>query len=138
MQNFPILYSFRRCPFAIRARMAIYQSNVKCEIREVDLNDKPESMLSISIKGTVPVLWIEDEKKIDESIEIMYWALNQHDPSNWLTKDDQLTNDLIIQNDNEFKYFLDRYKYHVSYPEYSKEEYRNHTHDFLETLEMFE
>jgi glutathione S-transferase len=135
MQNFPILYSFRRCPFAIRARMAIYQSNVKCEIREVDLNDKPESMLSISIKGTVPVLWIEDEKKIDESIEIMYWALNQHDPSNWLTKDDQLTNDLIIQNDNEFKYFLDRYKYHVSYPEYSKEEYRNHTHDFLETLE---
>ena len=82
MQNFPILYSFRRCPFAIRARMAIYQSNVKCEIREVDLNDKPESMLSISIKGTVPVLWIEDEKKIDESIEIMYWALNQHDPSN--------------------------------------------------------
>ena len=135
MQKFPILYSFRRCPYAIRARMAIYQSNVKCEIREVDLNDKPESMLSISKKATVPVLLIEDEKKIDESIEIMRWALDQHDPTNWMTKDDQLTNDLIMQNDCEFKYYLDRYKYHVGYSEHSKEEYRRHTYGFLERLE---
>ena len=135
MQKIPILYSFRRCPYAIRARMAIYQSNVKCEIREVDLNDKPESMLSISKKATVPVLLIEDKIKIDESIEIMRWALNQHDPTNWLTRDDQLTNDLIMQNDCEFKYYLDRYKYHVCYPEHSKEEYRSNTYSFLERLE---
>ena len=135
MVKHPILYSFRRCPYAMRARMAIYQSNIRCEIREVVLNDKPESMLSLSSKGTVPVLCTVDKKVIDQSIDVMYWALNQYDPDHWLTKNDSLTNDLIMRNDNEFKYYLDRYKYHVGYPEYSQEEYRNQTQDFLEFLE---
>jgi len=135
MDKYPILYSFRRCPYAIRARMAIYQANIKCEYREVLLKDKPESMMSLSSKGTVPVLLTPDDAIIDQSLDVMRWALHQNDPENWLHDDASLGQSLIERNDNEFKYYLDRYKYHVGYPEYSQEYYRDKTKDYLDLLE---
>lgn len=132
----PILYSFRRCPYAMRARMAIYQAKIKCEHREVLLKDKPETMLSLSNKGTVPVLLTPDEKIIDESLEVMIWALTQNDPDGWLIEDNFCSKDLIEKNDNEFKYYLDRYKYHVGYPEHTQEFYRDKTLPYLELLEQ--
>lgn len=104
----PILYSFRRCPYAMRARMALIASEIACEIREVKLRDKPEAMLIASPKGTVPVLVLPDDKVIDESIDIMRWALAQNDPEDWLAGDDVA---LIATNDGVFKHHLDRYKY---------------------------
>ena len=80
MTDLPILYSFRRCPYAMRARMAIYRSKIICEYREVKLANKPIEMLNLSKKGTVPVLLLKDGSVIDESIDIMHWSLNQNDP----------------------------------------------------------
>lgn len=135
MGRYPILYSFRRCPYAIRARMAIYQADVKCELREVVLSDKPQSMLQLSNKGTVPVLLTTDEQVIDESLDVMFWALKHNDPDGWLDENHPLSQSLIEKNDNEFKYYLDRYKYHVGYPEHSQAYYRKKTFDFLDVLE---
>ncbi|WP_082443106.1 MULTISPECIES: glutathione S-transferase [unclassified Sphingomonas] len=104
----PVLYSFRRCPYAMRARWALAVSGVRYELREVRLADKPEAMLSISPKGTVPVLQTADGAVIDESLSIMRWALKSHDTQNWLAGDDPA---LIASNDGVFKYHLDRYKY---------------------------
>ena len=104
----PVLYSFRRCPYAMRARMALIASGIACEIREVKLRDKPPEMLAASPKGTVPVLVLPDGKVIDESIDIMRWALALNDPELWLAGDDEV---LIATNDGAFKHHLDRYKY---------------------------
>jgi len=135
MGKYPILYSFRRCPYAMRARMAIYQANIKCEHREVLLKDKPESMMSLSRKGTVPVLLTPENAVIDESLEVMLWALHQNDPDDWLNEDTSQGQPLLEHNDKEFKYYLDRYKYHVGYPEYSQEYYRDKTREYLDLLE---
>jgi len=135
MDKYPILYSFRRCPYAMRARMAIYQANIKCEYREVLLKDKPESMMSLSSKGTVPVLLTPDDTIIDQSLDVMLWALHQDDPDDWLNEDVSLGQPLVERNDNEFKYYLDRYKYHIGYPEYSQDYYRDKTKDYLDLLE---
>jgi len=104
----PILYSFRRCPYAMRARMALAVSGTCHEIREVKLRDKPAEMLTASPKATVPVLVLPDGAVIDESIDIMRWALAQRDPEDWLAGDDAA---LIAANDGPFKQHLDRYKY---------------------------
>ncbi|UZK67912.1 glutathione S-transferase [Sphingomonas sp. M1-B02] len=104
----PILYSFRRCPYAMRARMALIVSDKPVEIREVKLREKPAEMLAASPKGTVPVLVLPDGAVIDQSIDIMRWALDRHDPEGWLEGDDS---DLIAANDGAFKHHLDRYKY---------------------------
>jgi glutathione S-transferase len=104
----PILYSFRRCPYAMRARMAVAISGVEVELREVVLRDKPAQMVEASPKATVPVLVQTDGAVIDESLEIMRWALAQNDPDSWLSGDDA---DLIATNDGPFKAALDRYKY---------------------------
>lgn len=104
----PILYSFRRCPYAMRARMALAVSGTACEIREVKLRDKPAAMLAASPKGTVPVLVLADGQVIDESLDIMRWALGQGDPEHWFDGDDAA---LIAANDGPFKHHLDRYKY---------------------------
>lgn len=104
----PILYSFRRCPYAIRARLALAVSGTAVEHREVRLRDKPAEMLVASPKGTVPVLVLPDGAVIDESIDIMRWALGRNDPEDWLTGDDAA---LIVTNDGPFKHHLDRYKY---------------------------
>lgn len=112
----PVLYSFRRCPYAMRARMALAISETPHEIREVKLRDKPAALLAASPKGTVPVLVLPDRKVIDESIDIMRWALARNDPEGWLAGDDTA---LIEANDGAFKHHLDRYKYpdrHASDP----------------------
>lgn len=104
----PILYSFRRCPYAMRARLALLVSETACEIREVKLRDKPVEMVAASPKATVPVLVLPEGKVIDESIDIMRWALRRNDPEDWLAGDDAA---LIAANDGRFKHHLDRYKY---------------------------
>ena len=111
------LYSFRRCPYAMRARLALYASGATIEIREIVLRDKPEHMLEISPKGTVPILQLADGKIIDESFEIMIYALGRQDPDEWLGIEEETTNFLIKRNDNEFKYALDHYKYPNRYPD---------------------
>ncbi|AHL33730.1 glutathione S-transferase [Pseudomonas brassicacearum] len=132
------LYSFRRCPYAMRARMALRYSAVELEIVEVSLKAKPAEMLALSSKGTVPVLQVEG-RVIDESLEIMAWALARHDPQDWRLLDDPvgqaLTAALIEENDHRFKLHLNRYKYPERYPEYPKEYYRSEGEDFLRRLE---
>ena len=104
----PVLYSFRRCPYAMRARMALAVSGTTVEMREVVLRDKPQAMLDASPKGTVPVLILDDGTVVDESIDVMRWALGRTDPEGWLAGDDR---DLIAAIDGPFKHHLDRYKY---------------------------
>ncbi len=109
----PVLYSFRRCPYAMRARMALLVSGIRCEMREIALSQKPEGMLAASPKGTVPVLVLKD-RVIDQSLDIMHWALGQNDPQNWSTRNTPFDEEalvLVSQCDEEFKRNLDRYKY---------------------------
>lgn len=135
MDKYPVLYFFRRCPYAMHARMAIYQSGIKCKLREVILKDKPESMLLLSDKGTVPVLLTTNDEVIEQSNEIMFWALNKNDPAHWLDEDESQSQFLVDYNANEFKYYLDRYKYSVGYSEYSQEYYRENAESFLMLIE---
>lgn len=104
----PVFYSFRRCPYAMRARLAVTVSRVRVELREVKLAAKPADMLVASPKGTVPVLVLPDGKVIDESLDVMRWALSLNDPEQWLKRTDDA---LITRNDGQFKHDLDRYKY---------------------------
>lgn len=132
-KDLPVLYSFRRCPYAMRARMAIAVSEFNCELRELILKDKPEAMLKASPKGTVPVLILTNGQVIDESLEIMLHVLQSEDPDNWLyNKSDSL--ELIEQYDRLFKPLLDRYKYHVGYKELSFVEHRSNTLPYLNHL----
>jgi glutathione S-transferase len=108
----PVLYSFRRCPYAMRARLALAISGMACALREVKLSAKPSEMLIASPKGTVPVLVLPDGKVIDESLDIMRWALANRDPEGWLERDDP---PWIAMNDGPFKHDLDRYKYPERY-----------------------
>ena len=133
--NLPILYSFRRCPYAMRARMAIHASGQKCELREVLLRDKPPSMLEYSLKGTVPVLILQDGNVIDESLDVIDWALNLNDPDNWQrSKDNEKTKELIKINDGEFKHHLDRYKYSKRYDNEDPEFHRKKCLKFIESV----
>lgn len=129
----PILYSFRRCPYAIRARLALAISNQACELREVVLKNKPQGLLKASPKGTVPVLVLPSSRVgqgspnmngqavrvLEESLDIMHWALERNDPGAWLhpshgTHADMLV--LIAECDGPFKHALDRCKYPSRYP----------------------
>ena len=112
----PVLYSFRRCPYAMRARMALYQAGVQCEIVEVELKAKPAAMLALSPKGSVPVLQLLSGEVLEESLDIMHWALAQNDPAHWIPSSWQVTHSLISENDEGFKFNLDRYKYPQRYP----------------------
>ncbi len=134
MISHPILYSFRRCPYAMRGRMAIKKSGVICELREVLLSKKPESMILKSPKGTVPVLQLSNETVLDESLDIMHWALSIRDPDYWLEKIDD-SEKLITELDQVFKKALDRYKYFVRYPEHPQIYYRELGEKFLIMLE---
>lgn len=131
----PRLYSFRRCPYAMRARLGLLFAGLQVELREVVLKDKPVQMLAISPKGTVPVLELVDGAVIEESREIVEWALGQNDPQGLLSVDPLRANALIDQNDQQFKYWLDRYKYADRYPELSQLEYRQRGEVFLQELE---
>lgn len=111
-----ILYSFRRCPYAMRARMALSISGAEYEHREILLSDKPAAMLAVSPKGTVPVLLLDDGTVIDESYDVMVWALSQNDPENWLSSKDEAEQVLSVIT-GDFKYHLDRYKYANRYDE---------------------
>jgi len=128
-----VLYSFRRCPYAMRARMALRYSGVPLSIVEVSLKAKPAEMLALSPKGTVPVLVCADGRVIEQSLEIMHWALAQYDPDNWLGPDSAA---LIEENDQVFKVNLDRYKYAIRYPEQPMEHYRAQGAAFLQRLEV--
>lgn len=128
------LYSFRRCPYAMRARMALRYSGVPVEIVEVSLKAKPAQMLAISPKGTVPVLDASGQV-IDESLEIMRWALAQNDPDDWLLNGDSRIAELIEANDRVFKIHLNRYKYAERYPEQPMEVYRAEGALFLHRLD---
>jgi len=126
------LYSFRRCPYAIRARMAILKAGIACQIHEVSLRNKPPALLALSPKATVPVLHCADGRVIEQSLEIMQWALAQCDPDAWLIGCDQPDNlQLLDSNDGAFKYWLDRYKYFERYPESSQLLYRIQAVDCL-------
>ena len=133
----PLLYTFRRCPFAIRARMAIKVSGVAVDMHEVSLRAKPKEMLECSPKGTVPVLKFADGRVLEQSLDIMHWALATNDPERWLDDDQAVSAaamSLIKQNDESFKPALDLYKYAVRLPEHSEAYYREQAEPFLAEL----
>jgi glutathione S-transferase len=132
MIELPILYSFRRCPYAMRARMAVAVSGMNVELREVVLRDKPPEMLAASPKGTVPVLVLPEGRVIDESLDVMHWALTQNDPENWLIRQDAI---LIAANDGDFKAALDRYKYPHRYAIEDNRPYRMVCYEVLVEIE---
>jgi glutathione S-transferase len=110
----PVLYSFRRCPYAMRARLALLVSEQVCELREVVLKQKPPELLQASPKATVPVLVLADGQVLDQSLEIMRWALERHDPQDWLLDKGEALNaalNWVARCDTDFKPQLDRYKY---------------------------
>ena len=119
----PILYSFRRCPFAMRARWALLEAGLIVHWREIELKHKPVEMLESSAKGTVPVLVLPNGTVIDESEAVMRWALAQADPRGLLRAADASA--LIAQNDGVFKRHLDRFKYTDRYPGESRDEHRD-------------
>jgi glutathione S-transferase len=134
----PVLYTFRRCPFAIRARMAIFSAGIDVELREVSLKNKPQAMLDVSSKGTVPVLCYGPEV-IDESLDIMLWALAINDPDRWYSSyaeaQKATARQLIDECDNDFKRWLDKYKYADRHPEHEPEYYRHKCTNFLAKLD---
>ncbi|NOR41692.1 MAG: glutathione S-transferase [Gammaproteobacteria bacterium] len=134
----PILYSFRRCPYCMRAHMALKQTGIKIELREVKLSDMPEEALSISPEATVPILALPDGTVITESWDIVKWSLAQNDADKWLGNNDEHSLDaevLIETNDFSFKEDLDHYKYADRFPDHSEEHYRKACEAFIEELE---
>lgn len=134
----PILYSFRRCPYAMRGRMALDASGIAVEHREILLRDKPAEMLAASPKGTVPVVVLPEGRVLEESLDVMLWALGQNDPENWLSPpsgDRSEMGALIAANDGPFKHHLDRYKYDTRYEGAVASEHRAAASEHLEDLE---
>lgn len=131
----PILYSYRRCPYAMRARLAINVAEIAVELREIVLRDKPAHMLQVSPKGTVPVLVLQTGEVIEQSLDIIFWALQQRDPQDWLDADFGKMQALITENDTHFKQALDRYKYPERYPQLTQIHYRQQGEIFLQRLE---
>lgn len=117
----PILYSYRRCPYAMRARMALKYAEIAVEHREIELRKKPQSMLLASPKGTVPVLCVDRDHVLDQSLGIMHWALGQSDPEGWTLVDESIAQTWIEKNDGPFKVLLDQYKYPNRYPDINSE-----------------
>lgn len=142
MLNAPVLYSFRRCPYCMRAHMALKYARLKIILREVELNDLPSEALAVSPHATVPSLVISENEYMDESWDIVKWATQQNDPENWLGENSEYLKDaemLVETNDYSFKDDLDHYKYADRYPEQPMEYYRRRCEEFLEELnEMLE
>ncbi|MDB5750832.1 MAG: glutathione S-transferase [Ramlibacter sp.] len=113
----PLLYTYRRCPYAMRARMALVQAGVEFDVHEIVLRDKPADMLGMSPKGTVPVLVLPDGRVVDESLDIMQWAFHGRDPDGWWQRAQSDSCHAFIEfNDGPFKQHLDGYKYPERYP----------------------
>lgn len=138
MSTLPVLYSFRRCPYAIRARLALAVSGQTCELREVALRNKPQGLLQASHKATVPVLVLPGGQVLEQSLDIMQWALAQRDPHGWLTPTQGSMPEmraLIAECDGPFKQVLDRCKYPGRYPEADAALARAQAEDWLQALQ---
>jgi len=133
MTALPVLYSFRRCPYAMRARMGLVAAGLEVELREVILRDKPAEMIEASSKATVPVLVLPDGHIIDESLDIIEWALSQNAPSKLLCNSPAEQRDLIARLDAEFKPHLDQYKYPNRYPDTPPADHRALAISWIET-----
>ena len=121
----PLLYSFRRCPYAIRARLALHQSGVMFDTVEVDLKRKPPALLALSPAGTVPVMHLPNGQVLQHSMDIMRWALAQTDPAGWLASAEPERDELLMNTAvTAFKHWLDRYKYFQRHPEQTQHAYR--------------
>lgn len=131
----PILYSFRRCPYAMRARMALDAAQIPITHREILLKNKPAKMIEASCKGTVPVLVLDEDHVLDESMDIMHWALAINDPEHW-QRDPALADKLISRNDGQFKHHLDRYKYASRYEPEMADQHRHEGLLILQDLEQ--
>jgi len=136
-KTLPILYSFRRCPYAMRARLALMSSERTCELREIVLRDKAPEFLAASAKATVPVLVLADGTVLEESLDIMFWALEAHDPENLLPEAEEASamRDLVTLSDGPFKNKLDRYKYSNRYEGVDSLRERDQACDFLAGLD---
>ena len=134
MSDLPILYSFRRCPYAMRARMALAASGAEVMLREVLLKDKPAELLAASPKATVPVLVLSEDQALEESLDVMQWALEHRDPLGWLDGA-PLDSGWISECDGDFKHWLDRYKYAEGYLDHTAEDYRSNAEEFIQKLE---
>ena len=135
--NLPILYSFRRCPYAIRARLALAVAAAPYQLHEVALRNKPAQLLQASPKGTVPVLVQADGTVIEQSLDIMQWALGQHDPAHWLRPTEGTLAHmlgLVAACDSTFKQALDRYKYPNRHPQETSRTARDSASAWLITL----
>jgi glutathione S-transferase len=116
--------------------MALRYAGIDFEIREISLKEKPQSMLAASPKGTVPVLLLKDGTVLEQSLDIMHWALQQKDHEGWLQVNAELTANLVAENDGSFKQALDQYKYAIRFPEQPAETYRSQGEVFLCKLEL--
>ena len=130
----PILWTFRRCPYAMRARLAIASAGVDVELREILLRDKPQPFLEASPKGTVPVVQTKD-RVIEESLDVMLWALDQNDPEGWLNMPKHGF-ELIAEADGPFKLALDRTKYESRHPDVDIGQERQNAGCFLQKLDQ--
>jgi len=138
MAELPVLYSFRRCPYAMRARLALLASGTPVELREIVLRDKAPEFLSVSPSATVPCLVTTSGVVIDESSDIMRWALSRNDPESWLEPEDGDLDDalaLIEDIDGPFKKHLDRYKYDTRYADVSKKTERSAAAVYIKALD---
>lgn len=147
MEKCPVLYSYRRCPYAMRARMAIFIADIAVEQREIVFWDKPQAMLQASPKGTVPVLVLPNNTVVDESRDILFWAFkhaNKNTDKNaiyqaWLFAENSPERQTLIawidRCDNDFKVHLDHYKYADRFPEFTQDDYRERGCRFLNEIE---
>jgi len=135
----PILYSFRRCPYAMRARLGLMYSGTPVELREVDLGDVPDALRELVPENpTVPVLQLPGGQVIDESWDVLLWAVRQHDPDGWLGEGEthlMPAEQWVEMNDFSFKTDLDHYKYFENHPEQTQAEYRAEAEEFIQDLE---
>ena len=135
----PTLYSFRRCPYAMRGRMALSVADQSVVLREIELRNRPDEIYRASAKGTVPVLVLADGTVIDESLDVMRWALGENDPEAWLPANDverEACEELIARNDGDFKHHLDRYKYATRYDDVDEVEHRSAASEILHDLNV--
>lgn len=131
-----VLYSYVRCPFAARARLALIFSAINCQLREVDLAHKPAHMLQLSPKGTVPVLQLDDKKIIDESLDVMHWAVQSESGAFLRVQNTQALQQLIEQLDGDFSKNSFRYRFRLANDPHPASYYREQCERFVQRLEQ--